>query len=108
MTKKEVINIYSELRINRRRCIENELHSKHVKETQLLHDKVRKEKAPFQKEMDKIENKYSPEFKKLEAKYSRTNKCPDTMPPALAKFDAETNKKILDYANDITKTLTEP
>ncbi len=107
MTKKEVIKIYSDIRSNKRKCIETELSKKYEEERRKIDNMVDKEKAAFLKEIKKIELRYAPEYIRIRAKYDRHNRCPDTMPPALAKFDAETNKKILDYANDITPTLTE-
>ncbi len=107
MTKKEVIKIYSDIRVNKRKCIEDELRMKEEDETHELKVLEAKEKAPHTKEIQKIDAKYGPEYIKIRAKYNRHSRCPDTMPPALAKFDVETNKKILDYANDITPTLME-
>lgn len=59
------------------------------------------------KEQDKIRNTFDEKFTALRLREQMSeNQCNKTFTKELREFDLETNKKILDFLNGVTQTLT--
>ena len=112
--KSEVIKVFRDIREGKRACLINKNNDERNKAEKKVYDEIKKKTDPLHKQIQALQKKINDvskakneELAAIRKKYDTYNNgCPDGLPVELRKYDMETNKRILDYLNGVTQTLT--
>lgn len=106
MSKKDsIISVYRNIRNRKRACLSEKTNKENRIARDTIEKKYQKQVSVLQTKINELCSKKYKELNELKVNSTDFYGCPANLSVELQKFDAETDKKILDYLNGITETL---